>query len=1397
VASDAFGRQSVAVVGLACRFPGASHPKELWSLLRRGLEATGSLQSSGPGSASRRDPTDGVFSARAHEKVIDGVADFDADFFNISPREARSMDPRQRLALELTWELLESAFSDPATVRGDRVAVFMGEMNDDYEILMLRNGSKGLDHYAFSGVSRGLIANRISYKFGLHGPSLTVDCGQSSSLVAVHLGCESIRTGDSSLAIVGGVHLNLADEITALESKFGGVSRSGHTYTFDERADGYVRGEGGGMVLLKPLEAAIADGNRIHAVIRGSSVCNAGDTAGALTVPSVAGQVEVLRQAYASAGLDNTDVDYVELHGTGTKVGDPVEAQALGEFFAGRTSPVSVGSVKTNIGHLEGAAGIAGLLKAILAVENAEIPASLNFASPNPRVDLEGLGIRVNSELKSWSVEPGRARRAGVSSFGMGGTNAHVIVEQAPAEERKSVGEQPLTRRDGVVTAGGSVLPWLLSARSAAALVAQARRLLAAVEEDDGLDPIDVGFSLASRSLFEHRAVVAGGDRRELIAGLAELGQGEPGAGVVTGRAGVVGKTVLVFPGQGSQWIGMGRELLQESPVFAEQMRRCGEALARYVDWSLLDVVEGVVGAPSLDRVDVVQPVLWAVMVSLAAMWRAVGVEPDAVIGHSQGEIAAAYVAGVLSLNDSAAIIALRSRLLVGLAGSGGMVSLACGLARARKLLDGFGERLSIAAINGLSSVVVSGDLDPLQELMVRSEASGVRARRIGVDYASHSAQVDVIREPLLGALKDTVAQSSAVKFFSTVTGGLFDTAGMDAGYWYSGIRESVQFEQALRSAWAQGCRVFVEASPHPVLFTSIEDTLAHGEAARAEDFVVVPTLGRDHGGLQQFWMSLGQAHVAGVRVNWSSAFSGSGGRPVALPTYAFMRRRFWLSPAVNRADVPDNQLYPTARQLPEHVSSSHDVRPSGPTTIDHPVLDRMVTAENGLVIFSGHLSPDANSSLVDCVLDGVAVMFPAVIAEMLLSVGHMVGAPRIDNVNVVVPLMVRCGETARIRVVVALPDSERRRHVEVYSESARLSARESARESARVSGMVSDDAWVKHAEGSLHQPGVTFDVLGQPVMWPPENAVEIQCPGLDGAVGTECDLSSGHGGLQRVWTCDGDLYAQAAIPAALVQAGRGFMLHPALFDAALRPWSMYLADGGCLPAVPRSWCGVTIRYAVVDSVLARLSPLAHDSVAIQIVDIDGNEIVAIDSLQWEHVSEPVSQTSEGRRANHGSGIAKVVPAASGAAVHDLIITEICELLEYSDPQSVADKAMFSQLGLDSLAAVKLRDRVARRTGIRLPATAIYDYPSVQDLASYISSKMIFDNIARPVLRQLDDLQQKLQVVMDETIRGPIIDRLQELIAKYGHQTSKAQISTDLSTASDEELFGLVDEHLN
>ncbi|PJJ06450.1 8,8a-deoxyoleandolide synthase [Streptomyces sp. 2333.5] len=937
--------EPIAVIGLSCRLPGAVDPDALWELLRDGRSAV--TEAPADRWSAELLAQSGV-SEPARGGFLDEVAAFDAAFFGVSPREAQSMDPQQRLALELGWEALENARIRPERLHGHRTGVYIGATVEDYAVLVHQQGPEALDHHTPTGLNRGLIANRLSYHLGLRGPSMTLDTAQSSSLVAVQSACDSLRRGDCDTALAGGVHLNLAPESTIAMARFGALSPSGRCHTFDARADGFVRGEGGGLVVLKPLSRALADGDHVHCVIHGGAVNNDGGGPG-LTTPDAAAQEEVLRLACARAGIHPGDIGYVELHGTGTKVGDPIEAASLGAALGTdprRSTPLPVGSIKTNIGHLEGAAGIAGLLKVVLCVEHGHLVPSLNFATPNPDIPFDALNLRVQTESGAWTAQEGRQLVAGVSSFGMGGTNAHVIVGRAEEAERAEVGE-PISS-SSFSSSGGVLVPWVVSARSAEALAAQAERLASRVA-GAGLSPVDVGWSLvASRSSFEHRAVVVGAEPDELVAGVRAVAEGRPDAAVTLGEAtGHSGGTVYVFPGQGSQWVGMAVELLDTSPVFAGRLAECEAALEPFVDWSLTAVLRGVEGAPGLDRVDVVQPVLWAVMVSLAEVWRAHGVEPAAVVGHSQGEIAAACVAGALSLEDGGRVVALRSKAIRALSGRGGMVSVALPRPDVEELIEPWNGRVSVAAVNGPSSVVVSGDGDVLGRLVEECREREIRARRIEVDYASHSAHVESIEQTLREVLAPVAPRTSTVPLFSTATGDWLDTADMDAGYWFTNLRRTVEFAPAIEALTAAGHHTFVEVSPHPVLTMPVQETV---EAAGAEG-VVVGTLRRGEGGLARFHASLGELYVQGVPVDWSPAFAAHRPRLVDLPTYAFQRERHWVGHTAERphrsgSDEPGRSIGPTS-DSPTTV---------GPGT-SRPTLD--VVREHAAAVL-GHRDPSA-----------------------------------------------------------------------------------------------------------------------------------------------------------------------------------------------------------------------------------------------------------------------------------------------------------------------------------------------------------------------------------------------------------------------------------------------------
>ncbi|QLL10202.1 type I polyketide synthase [Mycobacterium vicinigordonae] len=825
-------RQSdIAVIGLACRFPAAADPRAFWRLLQDGHEMVGSLQS---------------------------AADFDAGFFNVSPREAAAMDPRQRLALELTWELFEDAFLLPRGLRGEPISVYVGAMTDDYALVALRQGFH-VDHHAFGGLSRGMIANRMSYFYDLRGPSLTVDSGQSSSLLAVHMAVEALRAGTASMAIAGGIHLNLDTESELLEREFGATSPSGHTYAFDERADGYVRSDGGALVLLKPLRAALDDGNRIHAIVSGSAVGNAGGDTSGLTVPSSAAQVHVIRRALTDAGLVHTQVDYVEAHGTGTQVGDPVEATSLGEVFgAARRRPLLIGSVKTNIGHTGAASGIAGLIKTVLAVENRALPASLNFAVP--ATDLVGLGLCVNTVLTPWTDD---VRRAGVSSFGMGGTNVHVVVEQAPGVEM--VAAEPV--HDVAV-------PWVLSARSAEALTGQARRLS---ERVAALGMADTGWSLATtRTVFDYRAVVVGADRGRMTEGLGGLAAGVPGPAVQTGRARPLGKKVFVFPGQGSQYLGMGRGLYHRFPVFAAAFDQTVAVLEPYLRLPLRQVIWGHDVALQ-ESTEFAQPGLFAVQVALAALLRSCGVRADFVVGHSVGEIAAAYEAGVLSLPEAAQLVAERGRLMATLPPGGVMVAVAVSESEVAPLLS---SQVSLAAVNAPDSVVLSGPSDQVAAVTQELSKRGRRVHRLNVSHAFHSALMEPIVDDFAERLADLAPQQPRIPLVSNVTGRLAGPGYGSSEYWTEHVRRPVRFGEAISTVVSLGAEVFIEVGP--------------GAGLTAEQEISIVTLSQDAPEADAVLSAMARLFSEGADIDWAATFTGLDCRYEELPTYAFVRQRFW-----------------------------------------------------------------------------------------------------------------------------------------------------------------------------------------------------------------------------------------------------------------------------------------------------------------------------------------------------------------------------------------------------------------------------------------------------------------------------------------------------------------------
>ncbi|MBB2747205.1 UNVERIFIED_ORG: acyl transferase domain-containing protein [Microbispora rosea subsp. rosea] len=881
----------VAIVAAACRLPGGvGSPEDLWQLVSEGREGLS------PFPEERGWNLDELFSSDPDRKgtsyvtqggFLHDAGGFDAGLFGISPREALAMDPQQRLMLELSWEVLERAGLAPTALRGAPVGVFTGVMYHDYAS-GLGEVPGDLEGFLGTGTSGSVVSGRVSYTFGLEGPAVTIDTACSSSLVAVHLAARALRDGECDLALAGGVAVMALPTPFVEFSRQRGLAPDGRCKAFADTADGTGWAEGAAVVLLERLSDARRNGHPVLALVRGSAVNQDGASNG-LTAPNGPSQQRVIRAALDAAGLTPADVDAVEGHGTGTPLGDPIEAQALLATY-GRDRPdgrpLWLGSLKSNIGHTQAAAGVAGIIKVVEALRYGVLPPTLHADVPSSKVDWESGAVRLLTGPRDWPGE-GRPRRAGVSSFGVSGTNAHVIIEEAPAADD---GAEP---QAAPVPPPPAELPWEISGATAGALRAQAERLAAFTAERPGLDPASVAASLATaRAALAHRAVVVAAGRSEALAGLRALAAGEAAPNLVTGVADVEGRTVLVFPGQGAQWQGMGVRLREESAVFAGALAEVEAALGPYVDWSLAEALEG-----PLDRVDVVQPASFAVNVALARLWESLGVVPDAVVGHSQGEIAAACVAGALSLEDAARVVATRSRVIArGLAGRGGMASVALPADRVAARLERWHGRIETAAVNGSASVVVAGDPGALDELVDSYESEGVRVRRIPVDYASHSSHVESIREELLEVLDGLTPKPSAVPFFSTAEGDWLDTTRLDAAYWYRNLRGAVRFDVATRALLDAGYRTFVEASAHPVLAAEIRD------AAGTAPVAVTGSLRRGEGALRTFLLSAAALRVRGAGIDWTALLPGQpgqhglpGGPRVELPTYAFQHRHYWL----------------------------------------------------------------------------------------------------------------------------------------------------------------------------------------------------------------------------------------------------------------------------------------------------------------------------------------------------------------------------------------------------------------------------------------------------------------------------------------------------------------------
>ncbi|MGB3443399.1 MAG: type I polyketide synthase [Actinophytocola sp.] len=1155
--------EPIAIVGMGCRYPAAHGPDELWRLVADGVDATGPYPADrGWNALSERFGLDSTGSGRGG--FLDDVAGFDAGFFGVSPREALAMSPQQRLLLETAWEAIEHAGIDPQSLRGSQTGVFAGINGDDYGTLMM-SSDEDLGGYYNTGAAPAAGSGRISYVLGLVGPTVTIDTACSSSLVALHQAANALRNGECELALAGGVTVMSTPSAFFDFGRQGGLSSDGRCRSFAAAADGTGWCEGVGILVVEKLSDAIRNGHTVYAVVRGTAVNSDGASNG-LSAPNGPSQERVIRAALADARLSARDIDAVEAHGTGTTLGDPIEAQALlATYGADRPAdrPLWLGSIKSNMGHAIAAAGVGGVIKMVQAMRHGTLPRTLHVDEPTPEVDWSSGEVRLLTEAREW---PGgeAPRRAGVSSFGVTGTNVHVIIEQAPEREAAEAAASPLP-----------VVPWVLSARSADALRDQAAQLRSFVDERQELAPGDVGFSLATtRAALEHRAVVLGADRAALLDALTALAEGKPGA--VTGSTRQSGKSAWLFTGQGAQRIGMGLRLHAAFDVFATAFDAVAAELDPHLPRPLKDVVWGE-ESDALDQTEFTQPALFAVEVALFRLFESWGLRPDHVAGHSIGEVAAAHVAGVLSLADACALVAARGRLMQELPSGGAMVAVSATEDEVTGLLT---DDVGIAGVNGPAAVVISGPEASVEAVAATLAERGHKTKRLTVSHAFHSA----LMEPMLGAFRDVAAKltyaAPAIPLVSTVTGE--PVTGIDADYWVRQARGAVRFADAVRTLAGLGVTSYLEVGPDAVLTGMAGQTLETPAA-------LVPALRRDHGEVDTVLAAVAALHVAGADIDWTAVFGG--GRRVDLPTYAFSHQRFWLKPG-----------------------TSGDPSGIGLIPVKHNMLSAVVTLpESDDVVLTGRLSLRTHPWLIGHTLLGRVIVPGTGYVEMAIEAGNQLGCDFLEEMVLETPLVVPDEGGCAVRFVVGRPDQHGSRHFTVYS---------------RFDDAPAEWGWTRNASGvlastaSMSKPTVPPEQAEMPE-WPPAGAREIELGDLYDRFLKEGYTFGPHfRGLKHSWTVGEELYSEVWLPEQYAEETKEFNLHPALLDAAMHVLilgaSEYLNDS---VAVGFAWSGVHLYATGATALRVRMLPTDESAVEILLADQHGRPVAHVRAMAGRAMS--------------------------------------------------------------------------------------------------------------------------------------------------------------------------------